>query len=120
MTTHKKNTPLRKRSHQVMPLIERVAERSKSLVSAQTKTRMGTGARDLLAAVEETVQGYGASTKVRGGRCIPLFNSCISLFFCNHFGNIASWFGVSCLLFVGLAVLLSLVFISGSRPPLEK
>lgn len=48
-----------------MPLIERVADRSVTLVSARTKNKVGTGARGLLAAVEETVQGYGESAKVR-------------------------------------------------------
>lgn len=49
---------------QVMPLVERVADRSVTLVSAQTKKRLGAGARDLLAAIEGTAQGCDGKAKV--------------------------------------------------------
>eukprot|EP00903_Cladosiphon_okamuranus_P011757 g11052.t1 len=41
----------------VMPLVEKVVDRSNSFVTAETKTALGTGARDLLAKIEGTVQG---------------------------------------------------------------
>lgn len=42
---------------QVMPLVEKVLDKSNSFVTAETKTALGSGARDLLAKIEGTVQG---------------------------------------------------------------
>lgn len=50
---------------QVMPLVEKVLDRSNAFVTPETKTALGTGARDLLAKIEGTVQGI--DTKVRCG-----------------------------------------------------
>lgn len=47
-----------------MPLVEKVLDRSSSLVTAEAKSAIGTGARDLLAKIEGTVQGV--DTKVSG------------------------------------------------------
>ncbi|CAM9136355.1 unnamed protein product [Scytosiphon promiscuus] len=44
----------------VMPLVERVLDKSNALVSADAKSAIGTGARDLLAKIEGTVQGVDA------------------------------------------------------------
>lgn len=55
---------MRATCEQVMPLVEKVLDRSSSLVTAETKSVLGTGARDLLAKIEGTVQGVDA--KVSG------------------------------------------------------
>ncbi|CAM9310206.1 unnamed protein product, partial [Ectocarpus fasciculatus] len=44
----------------VMPLVERVLDRSNALVTAETKSAIGTGARDILASIEGTVYGVDA------------------------------------------------------------
>lgn len=54
---------------QVMPLVERVLDKSNALVTAEAKSAIGTGARDLIAKIEGTVQGVDA--KVRR-RCAPV------------------------------------------------
>lgn len=51
-----------------MPLVERVLDRSNALVTAETKSAIGTGARDILAKIEGTVCGVDA--KVRGRVCM--------------------------------------------------
>lgn len=48
-----------------MPLVERVVDRSNALVTARTKTTIGTNARGLLARMEGTArQGYDAKVRV--------------------------------------------------------
>lgn len=54
-----------------MPLVERVLDRSNALVTAETKSAIGTGARDILAKIEGTV--YGMDAKVRGRLDYALF-----------------------------------------------
>ncbi|CAN0100653.1 unnamed protein product, partial [Ectocarpus sp. 12 AP-2014] len=44
----------------VMPLVERVLDRSNALVTAETKSAIGTSARDILAKIEGTVYGVDA------------------------------------------------------------
>lgn len=56
-----------------MPLVEKVLDKSNSLVTAETKTALGSGARDLLAKIEGTVQGIDTKVRrARGGSVFPI------------------------------------------------
>lgn len=55
-----------------MPLIEHVVDRSNRLVSAQTKNKLGSGAKGLLAAIEDRMHSCDPKVRQEDGSAVLL------------------------------------------------
>lgn len=59
-----------------MPLVERVLDRSSSFVTAETKTAIGAGARDLLASIK-SIEGSAAQSRLKEGLDVTRVRACV-------------------------------------------